>query len=97
MKGFPVFSGPHIKGGGLSAEIYFSCKVQYDRQQNDSNARFRVTFLFDGQPLENVDLYTFKRPERLEPTILAPDISLVATLTEFHLRGRLGREVCTFE
>ena len=93
MKAFPVFSGPHINGSNQSAEIYFSCEVQYDRQPNDSNARFRVTFLFNGQ--QSVDIVVDKGwpPERLEPTILNPNSSLVGVLSEFHLRGRLGKEV----
>src|SRR6218665_225528 len=93
MKAFPVFSGPHINGSNQSAEIYFSCEVQYDRQPNDSNARCRVTFLFGGQPLEDIDLDAQHPPERLEPTILNPNRTLVAILDESKLRGRLGREV----
>jgi len=93
MKGFPIFSGPLINGSGLSAEIYFSCEVQYDRQPNDINARFRVTFLFDGLPLEYIGLDAQHPPERLEPTILNPNKTLIAILDESKLRGRLGREV----
>src|SRR6218665_232770 len=93
MKAFPVFSGPHTNGSGLSAEIYFSCEVQYDRQPNDINARFRVTFLFDQRPLEYIDVNATRPPERLEPIILNPNRTLVAILDESKLRGRLGREV----
>lgn len=94
MNGDPVFSGPHSNNGsGFSEEIYFSCEVQYSPQPNDSNVRLRVTFLFDGQPLEYIDVDAKHPPEHLEPTILNSSSSLVVVLNEFYLRGRLGREV----
>lgn len=94
MNGDPIFSGPHSNNGSnFSEEIYYSCEVLYSRQPNDSNVRLRVTFLFDGQPLEYIDVDATKPPVRLEPTILFPNSSFIVALNESHLRGRLGREV----
>lgn len=93
MTGLPIFSGPHNNGSVPSGEIYFRCQVQYNRQPNDTNARFCVTFLFDGQPIEYIGVNAVHPPARLEPTILDPDSSLIAELNESKLRGRLGREV----
>lgn len=96
MSGFPLFWGPYTSGSGLSKEVYFTCRVRYTRRTNDTNARFRVTFLFDGRIMESVNVMNrstghFEDLPRFYLT--AANSSNAIFLGENHLRGRLGREV----
>lgn len=98
MSGFPLFGGPFTTGSGqLNMEVYFTCGVQYVRQPVDTNARFRVTFLFDGGIMEHVNPMNGSTGvfEDLPSFYLtAVNSSIQTVLGENYLRGRLGREVC---
>lgn len=96
MSGFPKFLGPYTTGSEIAMEVYFTCTVQYMRQSGDTDARFRVTFLFDGQTIENVKFmkHSNKSFEALPKFYLTTENSSTpVVLGENYLRGRLGREV----
>lgn len=92
MTGVPIFTGPDTTGSNEEQQIYFKCQVQYVRQSNDTYARFLITFVFDGFELENIGA----PHKRLPPFILGPSDDISAKLTEYHLQGRLGKEVRYF-
>lgn len=86
----PIFSGPYTTGHNAEQQIYFTCVVQYNKNPpNDTFARFIVTFIFDGYELESIGA-----PHKHLPSfVMGPDGEIAANLTEYHLQGRLGKEV----
>lgn len=93
MKDLPILAGPYTTGHNQEQQIYFTCQVQYDRVQDDSFARFMITFVFDGLELETIG----SPYKHLPPFIVGPDGDMFVDLTEYYLQGRLGKKVRFFK
>ena len=77
----PAFQSPRLEGPTVIDRkwIEFYCVLQ--NYANDSNARFQVTFIFDGEEMSNVPRFNISASEGR------------AVLHEKYLAGNLGRFV----
>lgn len=90
MDALPTLSGPIVVQEDPYIPYFrFSCNIQYTPVPADS-ARFRVTFLFDGQ--EDTFQDSAKHILQIQPSLTESSL-LSVHIDEKYFRGRLGKEV----